>query len=501
MFSIKLSNIRVTYSGLIALAAGMISVFTGIIFTLIVTRKLSPTEFGIWSIIGSMISYFLIVEPLITYWSTRQIARGEQIGKTSLLSSAMFSMGVLPGYVALAFLVYGNNSYINSIILGSVLLPLTFVSTVMEGVNLGHKPHATSYGLLIFESSKIPVGLVLVYFLGLGINGAILATIAAYVAKIIVQTYFVRSRLQGKFSLSVLIHWIKLSWIPLYSRFSGVIWSLDVMVYSIITGSVIGVAYYAASLTVSQIIGHAGLISQALYPKLLANGASDHIKENFNRLLYFAILFLTISVVFAKPALFALNPAYVSGAMIAMIFAVRTFFYVITSTFYQILQGMETIDVEKNNKFSKIIKSKLFTIPTLQNFHYGMYITILTIVIFLLHFNKASEVTMVTWWVVIAFILQIPFLIYSGILIRREINFTFSVSHVLKYGSAAGAFVIIYLITSPFMLHYESKIYDFLPSLFAELLICVGAYFAITFAIDKNTRILFRSILKEFIRI
>lgn len=501
MFSIKLSNIRVTYSGLIALAAGMISVFTGIIFTLIVTRKLSPTEFGIWSIIGSMISYFLIVEPLITYWSTRQIARGEQIGKTSLISSAVFSMGVLPGYIALAFLVYGTNSYINSIILGSILLPLTFISQVMEGVNLGHKPHATSYALLIFESSKIPVGLALVYFLGMGINGAILATIAAFIAKIIVQTYFVRSRLQGKFSLSVLIHWIKLSWIPLYSRISGVIWSLDVMVYSIITGSVIGVAYYAASLTTAQIIGHAGLISQALYPKLLANGSSDHIKENFNRLLYFAILFLTISVVFAKPALFALNPAYVPSAIIAMIFAGRTFFYVITSTFYQILLGMETIDVEKNNKFSKIMKSKLFSIPTLQNIHYSIYLTIVTITIFLLHSYGASEITLVTWWVVIAFILQIPFLIYSGILIRRQINFTFSIIHIIKYGSAAGVLIVVYLLTSPFLLHYEPKIYDFLPSLLIELLICAGAYFAITFVIDNNTRILFKSILKEFIRI
>lgn len=496
-----LSNIRVTYSGLIALAVGMISVFTGIVFTLIVTRKLSPVEFGVWSIIGSMISYFLIVEPLITYWSTRQIARGEQIGKTSLMSSIIFSLGVLPGYIALAYFVYGTNSYIYSMMLGSILLPLSFISQVVEGVNLGHKPHATSYALLIFESLKIPVGLTLVYFLGMGLNGAILATIAAFIAKIIVQIYFVRYRLKGKFNVSVLIHWIKLSWIPLYSRFSGVLWSLDVMVYSIITGSVIGVAYYAVSLTVSQIISHAGLISQALYPKLLANDNRDYVGENFNRLLYFAILFLTISVVFAKPALFALNPSYVNGTIIAMIFSGRTFFYVITSTFYQILLGMETTDVEKNTKFSKIMKSKLFLIPTLQNIHTGLYIVILTITLFLLHSYGMSEITLVTWWVIIALILQIPILIYSGILLRKQIHFTFSVLNIIKYGVAASTFVLIYFWTSPMLLHYESKIYDFLSSLFIELLICVGAYFAVTFVIDKNTRILFKSILKEFIRI
>jgi len=80
-----LNNIRVTYSGLIAFAVSMTSVLTGITFTLIVTRKLSVEEFGIWSIVGSMTTYFMIVEPIVSFWSTRQIARGEEVGKTSLI--------------------------------------------------------------------------------------------------------------------------------------------------------------------------------------------------------------------------------------------------------------------------------------------------------------------------------------------------------------------------------------------------------------------------------
>jgi len=446
-----------------------------------------------------MISYFLISEPLITYWSTRQIARGEKVGKTSFLSSIIFSFGALPGYIALAFFVYGTNHYISSMILGSILLPLSLVSQVIEGVNLGYKPHITSYGLLIFESLKIPVGLILVFFLGMGINGAIIATIAAFLAKIVLQIYFARSRLKGKFEISTLTRWIKLSWLPLYYRFSGILWSLDVMVYSIITGSVIGVAYYAASLTVSQIIGHAGLISQALYPKLLAYGSHDHVKENFNRLIYFAILFLTVSTIFAKPALFALNPAYASGSIIAIIFACRTFFYVITSTFYQILQGIDTTDVGENVKFSKIVKSKLFVVPTLQNIHYSMYIVILSVTLVQLHSSRISEVSLVTWWVTIALILQIPFLIYAGVLLRRSIHFTISITLVIKYVVGACAFILVFLSTSPFLLHYESKIYDFLPSLIIEFLLCIGAYFAVTYLIDKNIRNLFKSILKEFI--
>ena len=129
----QLSDIRVTYSGLIAVAAGLISVLTGAIFTLIVTRRLSPEEFGIWAIIGSMISYFLIAEPIISFWTTRQIARGEKIGRTSLFSSTFFSIGSIPIYLILSFYVSQiSNLQYNTVILAALLLPVSFVSQTIS---------------------------------------------------------------------------------------------------------------------------------------------------------------------------------------------------------------------------------------------------------------------------------------------------------------------------------------------------------------------------------
>lgn len=494
-----MSDIRVTYSGLIALGVGLISAITGVVFTLIVTRRLSPEEFGIWSIIGNMINYFLVAQPVITYWSTRQIARGEEVGSTALYSSIIFSLGSVPGYLVLSHLIYGNNVHLQSMIMATLLLPLSFVSLVLEGINLGHKPHANSYALLIFESLKIPVGLLLVVFFGLGINGAIFATVAAFCAKIVLQLYLGRHKLKGKLILGVLLHWIKLSWMPLYNRFPGVLWSLDVVVYSIVTHSVIGVAYYAASLSVSQIINNAGLISQALYPKLLAKGSHEHIKENMNRLIYFSILFVTISMIFAKPALFALNPAYVDISIIAIIFAARTFFYVITTTIYQILLGIETIDEEQTHEFSKIVKSKLFLVPTLQAIHYGSYIIAVTVTLVILYSHGLSQPDLVTWWVSLALVFQIGILIYTIIVVRKHIKIFISIPTIGKYVAGAIILSLVYFITSPQLIVYKIKIFDFLPYLIIELLLCTGVYFVMTYLIDKNTRILFKSVFKEFI--
>ena len=91
-----MSNIRVTYSGLISLLVGIVSTITGLIFTLIVTRSLTPDEYGSWGLIGGLIMYVMILDPIVTYWTTREIARGEDSGKTAIITHGLFSLIDLP---------------------------------------------------------------------------------------------------------------------------------------------------------------------------------------------------------------------------------------------------------------------------------------------------------------------------------------------------------------------------------------------------------------------
>lgn len=493
-----MSSIRVTYSGLIGFVIGIISVITGMVFTLIVTRRLTPEEFGIWAIIGSMIGYFLFAEYIISYWSTRQIARGEPIGKTALVSSSIFSVAVIPIYISLALLMSKvQGEYLDTMLLATVLVPLTFVSQTLAGINLGYKPHATSFGVLAFESLKIPAGLALVFFLDLGINGAIIATMIAYFGKLLIQIYFAKEKLGGYFKTEIIRKWIKLSWITLYNNISHLIWTLDVVIFPLITASVIGVAYYAASLAVAAIIGHTSMISQALYPKLLANGSKDHVQENFVRLMYFAIPFLGIVIVFSRPALFALNPEYIIASEVVILLAFRAFFYTINTAFNNVLLGIETIDVEENPSFLKLLKSKLFFIPTLINIHYSLYIVILVIMLFIQSQNNVGDLELVKTWSWISVGLSIPFAIYSGILVKRNATFSLPLNEILKYVFSTIILIIIFIITSETMIKYEISIYDFLPGVVLQFLICSCAYIAVTYLIDNKTRILLKAIVME----
>ena len=103
-----MSNIRVTYSGLIAFISGIVSVIFGLFFILIVTRSLSPEEYGTWGLLFSIVGYMVLSETIFSYWSVRQISRGKNIGKTSILSSSLLSIVILPMFVLYVFFVSEN---------------------------------------------------------------------------------------------------------------------------------------------------------------------------------------------------------------------------------------------------------------------------------------------------------------------------------------------------------------------------------------------------------
>jgi len=207
-----MSEIRVTYSGLIGLVVSLLSIVTGFIFSLIITRRLAPEEYGAWALIGSMIFYFIISESMISFWTVRQISRGEEVGKTSIISSLMIAAGAIPLYIAYVVLVSSQNDVDTTImIFGAFIIPVYFISQTLEAINQGHKPHIRSLGRLVFESMKIPGVLFLVMLLDLGVNGVIISVTLAYLGKIALQSYFAKSKIRVVFNLDFLKRWIRLS--------------------------------------------------------------------------------------------------------------------------------------------------------------------------------------------------------------------------------------------------------------------------------------------------
>jgi O-antigen/teichoic acid export membrane protein len=496
-----LSNIRVTYSGLINFVIGIISVFTGLIFTLTVTRRLPQDELGTWALIGSLLVYATIISPIIDYWLTREIARGKKSGKTGVISTGFFSVLGLTIFVILAYFVsLESDASFQILLFGCIIIPVLFLQKILHAINMAWKPETRSYGMLIFEVVKIPTGIFLIYFLDFGVIGAIITTFVAHLGEIILLIYYAREKIRVSFNKSFIKNWFKLSWIPMFANLQNLILYLDVIFFTLLTGSVTGLAFYAVSISVVAIVNHSSSLSFALYSKLLQGGKKEYLQQNLINVLYFALPLLTLSIVFSKPVLFALNPQYIDAWPIVIILGFKVFFHIIKDIFESGLYGIEKVDVNEKSTWKDFIKSKLFFLPTLRIIQNTLYIIILAIVLWIFVDQNVPDLHLVIYWAIVGLVIQIPFTIYTYYIAKKEFPIKIPKNSIIKFTITSIISIgISYSLFENFV-EYNVSIFKFLPNLLLFVLIGMSMYITITYLIDSRTKKLVQSAIKEILK-
>lgn len=493
-----MSGIRVTYSGLISFIVGIATVVTGLVFTLIVTRELTQDEYGTWGLIGGLLTHVLFFGPIISYWATREIARGNKSGKTALISNSLFSVVGIIVFLLVAYL-YGSQTEVNQDILffATILVPVELTRIVLVGISLAHKPQSIEYGLIAFEATKIPLAILFIFVFEMSLIGVILSVFFATIANIIVLLINSRNKIKGKFEKSYLKKWLKLFWLPSWPNISAILTNTDVIIFSILTGSVGGLAYWGTARAVAIVVNHSQKINKAVYPKLLSGGQKNVLQENLTRVLYFALPLSAMAIVFSKPALFALNPIYAIGFPVVIALVPVIFLRTIENIFVHALSGIEKVDTDEKATFKDYLRSKLFYLPTLRIIHRGGYLLALTIMLILLIPFNFTDVDLVVYWALVALLTQIPYTVYLFILVKREFILKINLRIFFKYFiSSAGIFGLVYLIMEQY-LQYSISIFDFLPQLLLFVGIGVIGYVAVTYVIDSHTRKITKAVINE----
>ena len=492
-----MSKIRVTYSGLISLASNMISVITGLIFVTIVTRTLTPEEFGIWGLIGGLLAYAVIINPIVGYWSTRETARGEKSGKTAVTTNSMLSLLGVTIYVIISYLVALQSNFDASIILfAAILIPVTFLNDILIAIIRGWKPHALNYGLLAFEISKILFVIIFVYFWNLGVLGAIIAVFASYLPSITILLIYNIPKIKDEFNFEYVKKWLKLFWIPTYRQLPNTLLLTDVVIFSAITGSVIGVAYFTAARSIGYLVDHTRSIAQAMYPKILEGGKQEYLQENLMLFFFLSFPLVALSIIFAKAGLFLLNPIYVIASPVVIFLSLKSFLTALNSNFFLGLQGLEKVDVDKKSTFKDYAKSKIMLHPTFQLIRSGIYFASLAI-IFSLGTNNKFEIDLISLWALIGLLLELPLTLYMIHMVKKEFTLNLEWSSTIKYFlTCLGTFGLTYLLMQEFLVFHE-EIFIFLPNLLPFVIFGVVLYFGITIIIDKRAKILVKKILSE----
>ena len=493
-----MSEIRVTYTGLISLTGGIISVFTGLVFALIITRTVTPEEYGTWGLILALITYVTLIGPIVSFWSTRDTARNIKSGKTAILSSLVISTGAISVYLVISYLMsYYTSVEQNSLLFAAILVPTIFINGVLTAMNLGWKPHTITYGTLAYGLSSIPLALFFIYYLNFGVTGIIISVFLANIVSIIILFYYAKEKVRNQFNKQTLKKWIRFSWIPLYPGIAVLVAGLDISIFTIITGSVIGLAFWTAAMILPGIISHTALISRAVYPKLLEEKSKEFLSENLTLLFYFGIVLVSLVITFAKPGLYALNPIYEIAFPIAIIMSFEVFLSVLTNVFLLNLAGVEKVDKYENSTFKDYIKSKLFFPQTIRLIQTCIYITILTVGLAILVGFESSNLDLLLFWASIALITQIPLVCLLYYYVQKNMILKVEIARIVKFALVAMViFGFTYYLTEQFLV-YSDNIFSLIPNIIMFASLSIGLYFIITYLIDKKIRNLVNAVIYE----
>ena len=493
-----MTDIRVTYSGLISVAIGLTTIITGLLFTLIITRTLDPIEFGTWGVITVLLLGVLNIEPIISYWATREIARGLESAKTAIFSSGIFSSIAVVIYLIIIYFVdNGSDTNFSVLLFAGILIPIIFLNRVLSGINLGWKPQAVSYGILTMTITQIPMALIFVFLFNMGVVGVIIAVAIGNISSIIVLAISAREKIKHEIQIKFLKKWFKLSWLPFYPGLGGMVHAYDVVIFSLIVGSVEGVAFWTVAILLSSLVANSGLISTAVYPKLLKDGKMDNLKKNITQIFFFAFPLSAIVIVFAEPGLFILNPIYQIAYPIVIIMTIQGVLSTLSTVFQSTLKGIETVDVDEKASFKQYVKSKLFFLPTLLLIQYSAYI-ILLLIMLMTSPSDSNVIDLIINWSIILLATQIPITICHYIMVRKNLQLNLEKTMIMKYFIITIViFGFIYYLTQEF-LEFNTDIFIFLPNVILLILIGISAYITVIYIIDKRTKELVSGIINEF---
>ena len=484
------NEIRVQYSGFVVFASQIISLFTGVVFTLLLTRNMSTDEFGAWSFIFYIIGLFTLFGGLFPFWATRFVARGKEGAvKTAIISNFIFSLAAMTLYL---FLVSGILDILH---VSSVSLPV-FLLAALQIVNLhlvvvfeaclrSTKPQATGYGLLIEEVVK--VALAFGIFMGTGqlFYAAIAGVIVGASVQIAVYAWLLREHLRQRIHFRYIVEWLKGSAALIYNVVG--IQLLGIVLYFLVHfGGESALGDYQAAVTFSTVIGYAGSLAFALYPKMLARECPEDIVASFKNMIMLALPMATIAVTMATSLLTILNVSYSAASPILVLLTIDALIVLVSQFYTQCLLGTETLDVAGKISFGILVKSKIFKVFSLP---YIQAAIALPVVYWVLAQGPLSDPVQAALYVEgVYIVVHIISFATIYLLMRREFSLAVPWVSLAKYVFAALiAAVVLYV--AP---HTTTLI-----ATFTKVIVGAGVYATLLLMIDSDARKLAKNVAEE----
>jgi len=377
----------------------------------------------------------------------------------------------------------------------SVSLPV-FLLAALQIVNLhlvvvfeaclrSTKPQATGYGLLIEEIVKVVLAFGI--FMGTGqlFYAAIAGVIVGASVQIAVYAWLLREHLRQRIHFGYIVEWLKGSAALIYNVVGIQLFGV-VLYFLVHFGGESALGDYQAAVTFSTVIGYAGSLAFALYPKMLARECPEDIVASFKNMIMLALPMATIAVTMATSLLTILNASYSAASPILVLLTIDALIVLVSQFYTQCLIGTETLDAAGKISFATLAKSKIFKVFSLP---YIQAVIALPTVYWVLTREPLLDPVQAALYVVGVYLgVHVISFVMIYLLMRREFSLDVPWRSLAKYTFAAlvAAFV---LLVAP---HTTT-----LVATFAKALVGAGVYAALLLMIDSGARKLAKNVIEE----
>ncbi len=484
------NQVRLRYSGFVVFTTQVLSLITGLVFTLLLTRNMNTDQFNIWTNIFDYTAYFLLFNPVLPFWATRFVARGKEGAvKTSVSAQLSIALAATIIYFPVIFLIsgaIGTRSYLPIYLIAGFYILTFYLITIFESVLQCVKPQFVGYGLMIEEIVKVAIALVLILVFNQLFLGAILALVVSCVAQVFFYTYVLRGFLKQKAHWGYLKEWLKGSSAIAYNAIGGQLIS-SVFILLFLYGGPGARAYYQAALTFTVIISYANSLAFALYPKLLAKTCGDEqVAVSFRTVMMLAIPFATITMAMSMSFLTILKISYSVAWPILIALTVDTLIVMVYTFYTSCLMGAEGFDSEGKISFRKLVRSKIFKVFSIPYIQAAIAVPLTYVV--LTRFPMADSVQATVNVVLILMVVHLSTLLGLYYFMRRSVKLPVAWKSIAKYILAAllmGTVLLILPTTTTLL------------STIAKAIAGFALYVGVLLAIDKQARGLVRLIWLE----
>ena len=501
----EITSIRVRYSTIVNYLSQIYRLIIAVGFTIVVTRRLTREEYGLFTTINSINLIILSIAFLWQLWVTRYYARRRyEYVSTALFLNTLFAPMAFLTVVTIGFYysnLLGYDWFI--FIVGALWVVIEVFNRFYRYIVMGSKPFIFGKTEIVRHSFRISFAYIFVALLAYRVMGAILSVIIASLAAFITYSFLIsRYKIhipRLKIDKEKIVTLIKNSYIPLQMSLYRMLLQFERPILVLLTASTLAAAYMGVAYIPRSVIIQSGrALSSGLVSKLLRKPSREDIEDvlRVTFIVNIGILFLLITLSIPLLSLFRIE--YIDGRILFILFSFESIFLVLSNIFGDIAMAMERKDLYEAGL--ALIGTPLFRIPFYRLIRgicaiaTGSVVSALMIYYFGITDPVIISMPYPTTWLITA----IPLFIYTYKEARRQIEFKIPYRELIA-SVIAGSVASFFLYLTGSTNYIVKSFWQDTPYLLTLLAITAIIYFGIVLLLSKWLRDFIKKSIKHYL--